>query len=82
MAHQNCFEVVDRSLSDILHFTGSDSGDKPFGGKTVVLSGDFRQKFPVVAKGQREQIVETSINKSSSWNNCRVFILTKNMRLN
>ena len=82
MAHQNCFEVVDCSLSDILHFTGSDSGDKPFGGKTVVLGGDFRQKFPVVAKGQREQIVETSINKSSSWNNCRVFILTKNMRLN
>ena len=52
MAHQNCFEVVDRSLSDILHFTGSDSGDKPFGGKTVILGGDFRQKFPVVAKGQ------------------------------
>ena len=82
MAHRNCFEVVDCSLSDILHFTGSDSGDKPFGGKTVVLGGDFRQKFPVVAKGQREQIVEASINKSSLWNNCRVFILKKNMRLN
>ena len=55
MVHRNCFEAVDRSLSDILHFTSSDSGDKPFGGKTVVLSGDFRQKFLVVAKGQREQ---------------------------
>ena len=45
MAHQNCFETVDRLLSDILHFTDSDSGDKPFGGKTVVLGGDFRQNF-------------------------------------
>ena len=81
MAHQNCFEAVDCSLSDILRFTGSDNGDKPFGGKTIVLSGDFRQILPVVAKGQREQIVEASINKPSLWNNCRVFILTKNMRL-
>ena len=81
MAHRNCFEAVDRSLSDILHLTGSDSGDKPFGGKTVVLGGDFRQIFSMVAKGQREQIVKASINKSSLWNNCRVFILTKNMRL-
>ena len=82
MAQQNYFEAIDRLLSDILHLTGSDSGDKPFGRKTIVLGGDFRQKFPVVTKGQREQIVEASINKSSLWNNCRVFILTKNIRLN
>ncbi|XP_075633419.1 uncharacterized protein LOC142605877 [Castanea sativa] len=74
-------QAVDHSLRDILRFTGSDSANKPFGGKTVVLGGDFRQILPVVAKGRREQIVEASINKSSLWNNCRVFILTKNMRL-
>ncbi|XP_075656237.1 uncharacterized protein LOC142626302 [Castanea sativa] len=81
MAHRNCFEALDHSLRDILRFTGSDSANKPFGGKTVVLGGDFRQILPVVAKGRREQIIEASINKSSLWNNCRVFILTKNMRL-
>ncbi|XP_075658963.1 uncharacterized protein LOC142628812 [Castanea sativa] len=81
MAHRNCFEAVDHSLRDILRFTDNDSADKPFGGKTVVLGGDFRQILPVVAKGRREQIVEASINKSSLWNNCRVFVLTKNMRL-
>ncbi|KAL4609927.1 hypothetical protein ACB092_08G015800 [Castanea dentata] len=73
--------TVDRSLRDILHFTGSDSANKPFGGKTIVLGGDFRQILPVVAKGRREQIVEAPINKSSLWNNCRVFVLTKNIRL-
>ena len=81
MTHRNCFEAVDRSLRDILHFTASNSTDKPFGGKTVVLGGDFRQILPVIPKGRREQIVEASITKSSLWNNCRVFILTKNMRL-
>jgi hypothetical protein len=81
MAHRNCFEAVDRSLRDILRFSDPNSTDKPFGGKTIVLGGDFRQILPVVAKGRREQIVEASINKSSLWKYCRVFILTKNMRL-
>ena len=81
MTHRNCFEAVDHSLRDILRFLASSNVDKPFGGKTIVLGGDFRQILLVVTKGQREQIVEASINKSSLWNNCRVFILTKNMRL-
>nr|XP_023873461.1 ATP-dependent DNA helicase PIF2-like [Quercus suber] len=81
MTHQKCFESVDRSLRDILRFTASNSADKPFGGKTVVLGGDFRQILPVIAEGRREQILEASINNSSLWNNCIVFILTKNMRL-
>ena len=41
-AHQNCFEAVDRSLRDILRFSNSNSGETPFGGKTIVLDGDFR----------------------------------------
>ena len=81
MTHRNCFEAVDSSLREILRFTASNSADKPFGGKIVVPGGDFRQILPVVAKGRREQIVESSINKSSLWKNCRVFILTKNIRL-
>ena len=70
MTHRNCFEAIDHSLRDILRFTTSNSADKPFGGKTVVLGGDFRQILPVIAKGRREQIVEASITKSSLWNNC------------
>ena len=81
MTHRNCFEAVDSSLREILRFIASNNADKPFGGKIVVPGGDFRQILPVVAKGRREQIVESSINKSSLWKNCRVFILTKNIRL-
>ena len=81
MAHWNFFEVVDRSLRDILRFSNSNSGETPFGGKIIVLGGDFRQILPMVSKGWREQIVEASINKSSLWNSCKVFILTINMRL-
>ncbi|KAL4626735.1 hypothetical protein ACB092_05G119100 [Castanea dentata] len=81
MAHRNCFEAVDRSLRDILRFSNSNSAETSFGGKTVVLGGDFRQILPVISKGRREQIVEASINKSSLWNSCKVFILTINMRL-
>ena len=76
MAHRNCFEAVDQSLGDILRFSNPNSGETRFGGKTIVLGGDFRQILPVVSKARREQIVEASINKSSLWNNCKVFILT------
>ncbi|KAL4626567.1 hypothetical protein ACB092_05G106000 [Castanea dentata] len=67
MAHRNCFEAV-----DLRHLLEE---------KLIVLGGDFRQILPIISKGRREQIVEASINKSSLWNSCKVFILTINMRL-
>ncbi|KAL6564365.1 hypothetical protein OROMI_015815 [Orobanche minor] len=53
----------------------------PFGGKVVVLGGDFRQILPVVPKCSREDIVFSTINSSELWNHCSVLKLTKNMRL-
>ncbi|XP_012844588.1 PREDICTED: uncharacterized protein LOC105964630 [Erythranthe guttata] len=55
--------------------------DKPFGGKVVVLGGDFRQILPVVLKASRQDIVHATINSSPLWNFCCVMKLTKNMRL-
>jgi hypothetical protein len=81
MTHRNCFEAVDRSLRDILRFSDPQSEEKPFGGKTIVLGGDFRQILPVVSKGRREEIVEASVNRSSLWKYCTIFTLTRNMRL-
>lgn len=75
MMHRHCFEALNRSLKDIMNPT------KPFGGKTVVFGGDFRQILPVVPKGSREQIVKASLSSSSLWNSCQVLTLTKNMRL-
>jgi hypothetical protein len=60
MAHRNCFEALDKSLRDILHFTNEDSSNKRFGGMTVVIGGDFRQILLVVPKGRREHIVNAN----------------------
>ncbi|XP_031091013.1 uncharacterized protein LOC115996011 [Ipomoea triloba] len=62
--------------------TAHSSDSKTFGGKTVVLGGDFRQILPVVPKGSRQDIVSAAINSSYPWTHCRVMRLTKNLRLN
>lgn len=54
--------------------------DLPFGGKPVLLGGDFRQCLPIVPHGHRVAIVESSIKSSRSWNSIKIIQLTKNMR--
>ncbi|KAF8083899.1 hypothetical protein N665_0746s0001 [Sinapis alba] len=73
----NCFEALDRSLSDII---GKDSNN-PFGGKVVVFGGNFRQVLPVINGAGRDEIVLAALNSSYLWEHCRVLQLTKNMRL-
>ncbi|XP_031097006.1 uncharacterized protein LOC116001257 [Ipomoea triloba] len=82
MMHKHCFEALDRTLRDLLRFSDPHSNKKTFGGKTVVLGGDFRQILPVVPKGSRQDIVSASINSSYLWESCQVLRLTKNLRLN
>jgi ATP-dependent DNA helicase PIF1 len=52
----------------------------PFGGKTVVFGGDFRQVLPVVRKGSRAQIVAASLWSSYLWESMRHLKLVQNMR--
>ena len=70
------FEAMDRTLRDI---TGK--MDKPFGGKIVILAGDFRQCLPVVKGATRAQIVNRCINKSHLWGQFKIMKLTENMRV-
>ncbi|XP_031116659.1 uncharacterized protein LOC116020319 [Ipomoea triloba] len=81
MMHKHCFEALDRTMRDLMRFSHSKSSEMTFGGKTVVLGGDFRQILPVIPKGTRQDIVQASINSSYLWNNCEVLRLTKNLRL-
>ncbi|XP_019184379.1 PREDICTED: uncharacterized protein LOC109179329 [Ipomoea nil] len=81
MMHKHCFEALDRTMRDLLRFADSNSEMKTFGGKTVVLGGDFRQILPVVPKGSRQDIVSSAINASYLWDSCKVLRLTKNLRL-
>ncbi|XP_019159922.1 PREDICTED: uncharacterized protein LOC109156523 [Ipomoea nil] len=60
MMHKFFFEALDRSMRDIMRAKNPNSLDMTFGGKTVVLGGDFRQILPVIPKGTRQDIVGAS----------------------
>ncbi|XP_016164017.1 uncharacterized protein LOC107606469 [Arachis ipaensis] len=66
---------------DILRCSDSYNAHLPFGGKVVVLGKNFRQILPVIPRGSRQDIIQSSINSSYLWHNCKVLKLTKNMRL-
>ncbi|KAI3836317.1 hypothetical protein MKX03_034312 [Papaver bracteatum] len=76
MVHRNALEAVDTTLKDLM-----DDDEKIFGGKTILLGGDFRQVLPVIRGGTRADIVSASINRSHLWSDCQVFKLTTNMRI-
>ncbi|XP_019170465.1 PREDICTED: ATP-dependent DNA helicase PIF4-like [Ipomoea nil] len=50
MMHKFCFEALDRTMRDLMRFVNPRSSDMTFGGKTVVLGGDFRQILPVIPR--------------------------------
>ncbi|XP_074377011.1 uncharacterized protein LOC141718526 [Apium graveolens] len=47
----------------------------------MLLGGDFRQNLPVVNKGSRADIVNSSLNRSMLWEYCHLYSLHQNMRL-
>ena len=75
MNHRYQLEALDRSLRDI-------SGiDRAFGGKSMVLSGDFRQCLPVIPNSNRAEVVGAALNRSHLWNVFEVMHLEENMRV-
>jgi len=77
MSHRHTFETLDRTLRDL----DSLASEKPFGGKTILLGGDFRQILPVIPHGTRADTVLAAISQSYLWDACNVFVLEKIMRL-
>ena len=55
--------------------------DQPFGGKVIVLAGDFRQCLPIVPGANRAQIVDICLPNSFLWQSFHVHSLTVNMRV-
>ncbi|CAN1164940.1 ATP-dependent DNA helicase PIF1 [Linum perenne] len=82
MVHRLSFEAVDRTLCDLMNTPLSGPQYSPFGGKTVLLGGDFRQTLPVVPKGSREDNINASLPRSYLWNFCTLLHLHINMRIN
>jgi ATP-dependent DNA helicase PIF1 len=81
MMHRHVFEVVNRSLQDIMAVINSTFKFLPFGGLVVVFSGDFRQILLVGPRGTRGDVVVATLNRSSIWQHVRVFKLHTNMRV-
>jgi hypothetical protein len=67
MMHRRTFEAVDRTLCDLMQLDDAQATEKIFGGKTMVLGGDFRQILLVVPKRGREDIVSASLLRSHLW---------------
>ncbi|KAA6403457.1 MAG: hypothetical protein EZS28_001011 [Streblomastix strix] len=74
MASKWAIESVDKKLKEIR------KNDKDFGGVLMIFGGDFRQVFPIVKFGGRNEQVNASIQKSNLWRKFYTVKLKKNMR--
>ena len=89
MAHKHIFKAVEHLVTDCMSLNKAvNQTENPtsnqkieFGGKLVIFGGDFRQVLPVIARGNRSQIVNSTIKKNSFWKNTKMVKLTENMRI-
>ncbi|KAJ9558517.1 hypothetical protein OSB04_013131 [Centaurea solstitialis] len=74
MAKRQAVEALDRTMQDLI-------GNRlPFGGKIIVMGGDFRQVLPVLRRATRAQIVDCSLRMSPLWSAIKKIRLSINMR--
>ncbi|CAI0382358.1 unnamed protein product, partial [Linum tenue] len=81
MTHRNAFEAVEHTLCDIMGVPLNGPQYKPFGGKTILFGGYFRQTLLVIAEAGREQTVDGSLTRSSLWSSFALMHLSANMRI-
>ncbi|KAK1603462.1 hypothetical protein QYE76_037774 [Lolium multiflorum] len=81
MTSRYCFEALDRTLRNVLSANDPAKAALPFGGKTVIFGGDFRQVLPVIEGGSRNEIIDASLIASPLWRHVIVLRLKENMRL-
>ena len=75
MLHKHLMEAMDRTFIDIMGV------DEPFGGKTLIISGDFRQTLPVIPGASSAKIIDSALNRSYLWKNFQTLQLKENMRV-
>ncbi len=69
--------AIDRSLRDVMN-----NKETPFGGKIVILAGDFRQCLPVIKNATQDTISQRCINSNDLWTKFTIKKLITNMRVN
>jgi energy-coupling factor transporter ATP-binding protein EcfA2 len=75
MMVQHGLRIIDGALRNIMQLP-----EIPFGGKVIVVGGDFRQLLPVVPGGSRPQIISECVISSPLWKHFEIINLRDNMR--
>ena len=76
MGSKLIYETIDRSLRKIRNCE-----EKPFGGVTTILSGDWRQCLPIVPRADKATIVHETLKASHLMNHIKTMTLDENMRI-
>ncbi|GBN53294.1 hypothetical protein AVEN_107381-1 [Araneus ventricosus] len=74
MLAKDDLRCIDSLLRDLMN------NDKPFGGKVIIIGGDFRQTLPIVPRGTRADVIESCIKSSPLWSKFTQLSLTGNIR--
>ncbi|XP_057310488.1 uncharacterized protein LOC130648452 [Hydractinia symbiolongicarpus] len=74
MIPKYALQAIDTMLRDITNV------NLPFGGKVVLLGGDFRQILPVVKKARPAEVIDVCLKSSYIWPLITSFQLRLNMR--
>ena len=75
IAPKYALEIVNRTLQNIM------GNGLPFGGKIIILGGDFRQLLPIKIKGTRSETLNLSIKYSQLRKHFTKYNLSINMRV-
>ena len=74
MIPKYAMSAIEKMFADICN-AGS-----PFGGKIILLGGDFRQCLPILERASTAEIIELCLKSSEIWDMVQVFKLDVNMR--
>jgi ATP-dependent DNA helicase PIF1 len=73
--HKYHLDALDKTLQSIMGNT------LPFGGKVVVMGGDFRQCLAIVKRAGKLGILEATLKEAKAWRHVQEFELKENMRV-
>jgi hypothetical protein len=74
MASRHIMNIINKKLQELM------KNKLPFGGKTFILSGDFRQTLPIKKNATRTEIVDLTIKNCPLWSLFATSKLSLNMR--
>ena len=77
MASAHMVDVIDKLLRELTR-----NSRVPFGGKTILFAGDFRQTLSIVQYGRESEIIANCFKNAKTWRDMVQFELTENMRAN